>query len=313
MNFFRQNFVYVALLTVFLIFILTLGDEGFTTSNNLLNIMVQAAPITVMATFLNFVLAAQEIDLSLGAVVGISGLIAAIAMQSGINLIISILLTLGAGIMFGLLNGLLVNQFKIPSFLVTLAMLGVITGIARWISDLKTFSITNEKFVSIMGSGSIFNIPSLVLWTLGIVGFGHLLMFNTRIGAWTLAVGDNPSAAESLGINVKKVRLFVLVLGAFGASFAGLLYAGRLQSASYAMGANDTLTVIAAAVIGGTSLFGGRASIFGALAGSLLLAMLVNGLLLAGFSVTQQIIVQGLVLIFSMAISARGGKSTNVS
>jgi ribose transport system permease protein len=98
----------------------------------------------------------------------------------------------------------------------------------------------------------------------------------------------------------------VLVLGSFGASFAGILYAGRLQSASYSIGSNDTLTVIAAAVIGGASLFGGRASVFGALAGSVLLAMLVNGLLLSGFSVTQQLIVQGVVLILSMAISIKG-------
>ena len=191
-------------------------------------------------------------------------------------------------------------------------MIGIVTGIARWITDLKTFSITDEKFVSVMGSGSFFGIPSLVLWTLGIVFFGHILLFNTRFGAWVLAVGDNSAAAESLGINVKKVRLLVLILGSLGASLAGLLYAGRLQSASYSIGVNDTLTVIAAAVIGGTSLFGGRASIYGALAGSVLLAMLVNGLLLAGFSVTQQLIVQGVVLILSMAVSIRG-RGTHVS
>jgi len=312
MNFLRRNFVYVALLTVFLLFALFLNEEGFLTSNNILNIVIQAAPITVMAVFLNFVLASQEIDLSLGAVVGLSGVIAAIAIQNGDNAFIASIAAIFCGLFIGLVNGLLVNQLKIPSFLSTLAMLGIVTGIARWITDLKTFSITDEKFVSVMGSGSFFGIPSLVLWTLGIVFFGHILLFNTRFGAWVLAVGDNSAAAESLGINVKKVRLLVLILGSLGASLAGLLYAGRLQSASYSIGVNDTLTVIAAAVIGGTSLFGGRASIGGALAGSILLAMLVNGLLLAGFSVTQQLIVQGVVLILSMAVSIRG-RGTHVS
>lgn len=312
MNFLRRNFVYVALLTVFLLFALFLKEEGFLTSNNILNIVIQAAPITVMAVFLNFVLASQEIDLSLGAVVGLSGVIAAIVIQNGDNAFIASIAAISSGLVIGLVNGLFVNQLKIPSFLSTLAMLGIVTGIARWITDLKTFSITDEKFVSVMGSGSFFGIPSLVLWTLGIVFFGHILLFNTRFGAWVLAVGDNSAAAESLGINVKKVRLLVLILGSLGASLAGLLYAGRLQSASYSIGVNDTLTVIAAAVIGGTSLFGGRASIYGALAGSVLLAMLVNGLLLAGFSVTQQLIVQGVVLILSMAVSIRG-RGTHVS
>jgi ribose transport system permease protein len=312
MNFLRRNFVYVALLTVFLLFALFLKEEGFLTSNNILNIVIQAAPITVMAVFLNFVLASQEIDLSLGAVVGLSGVIAAIVIQNGDNAFIASIAAISSGLFIGLVNGLLVNQLKIPSFLSTLAMLGIVTGIARWITDLKTFSITDEKFVSVMGSGSFFGIPSLVLWTLGIVFFGHILLFNTRFGAWVLAVGDNSAAAESLGINVKKVRLLVLILGSLGASLSGLLYAGRLQSASYSIGVNDTLTVIAAAVIGGTSLFGGRASIYGALAGSVLLAMLVNGLLLAGFSVTQQLIVQGVVLILSMAVSIRG-RGTHVS
>ncbi|MBM3743361.1 MAG: ABC transporter permease [Actinobacteria bacterium] len=312
MNFLRRNFVYVALLAVFLLFALFLREEGFLTSNNILNIVIQAAPITVMAVFLNFVLASQEIDLSLGAVVGLSGVIAAIVIQNGDNAFIASIAAIFSGFFIGLVNGLLVNQLKIPSFLSTLAMLGIVTGIARWITDLKTFSITDEKFVSAMGSGSFFGIPSLVLWTLGIVFLGHILLFNTRFGAWVLAVGDNSAAAESLGINVKKVRLLVLILGSLGASLAGLLYAGRLQSASYSIGVNDTLTVIAAAVIGGTSLFGGRASIYGALAGSVLLAMLVNGLLLAGFSVTQQLIVQGVVLILSMAVSIRG-RGTHVS
>jgi ribose transport system permease protein len=291
---------------VFLLFAVFLGEEGFLTSNNILNIIVQAAPITIMAVSLNFVLAVQEIDLSLGAVVGLSGVIAAMVIQSGRNAFIASTAAIICGIFIGLINGFLVNQLKIPSFLSTLAMLGIITGIARWITDLKTFSITDEKFVSIMGSGSLLGVPSLILWTFGIVIAGHVLLFHTRFGAWALAVGDNTAASESLGINVEKVRLLVLVLGSFGASFAGILYAGRLQSASYSIGSNDTLTVIAAAVIGGASLFGGRASVFGALAGSVLLAMLVNGLLLAGFSVTQQLIVQGVVLILSMAISIKG-------
>jgi ribose transport system permease protein len=165
--------------------------------------------------------------------------------------------------------------------------------------------VSDPHFTAIFGGGKFLRIPSLILWALLIVILGYIALNHSKFGAWVLAVGDNPLSSKSQGIRVGNIKLSVMVLSGFGAGLVGLLYAGRLESASYTMGASDTLTVIAATVIGGTSLFGGKASVPGVVAGSVLLGLLTNGLLLAGFSVTQQIIVQGIVLILALSVSSK--------
>lgn len=145
----------------------------------------------------------------------------------------------------------------------------------------------------------------MIIWATVLLVIGYIVLQHTKFGAWVLAVGDNPISAQSQGIKVAQVKMLVMVFSGFGAGLIGLLYAGRLESASYMMGSADTLTVIAATVIGGTSLFGGKGSIPGLLAGSVLLGLLTNGLLLAGFSVTQQIIVQGFVLLLALSVSSK--------
>lgn len=309
-SFIVNNVVYVGLALVFATLAVWLSDDGFLTVRNLTNIVVQATPISVMAVGMAFVLAAREIDLSIGAIVALSALSMAIALRSGLPTIVAILLALLAATVVGIANGLLVNFIGIPSFLTTLATMGIVTGIARIQSDLKSLPIVDDAFIFIFGSGRIGPVPVFVFWTLTAVLIGHLVLRHTQLGAWVLATGDDPAATSSLGIRVKRIRATVLLVSALTAGLAGLLYAGRIQGAAYTYGASDTLTVIAAAVVGGTSLFGGRASIPGAVAGSILLAMLSNGLLIAGFSVSQQIIAQGVVLLLAVSISLMGRKSS---
>lgn len=147
--------------------------------------------------------------------------------------------------------------------------------------------------------------PSLVLWTLVAVLLGHILYRHTKFGAHVLAVGDNPGAAQASGIKVQNVRLAVLTLCGTTAGIAGLLYAGRLQAARYTLGESDLMTVIAAVIVGGTALYGGKGSIIGALFGSLLMGMLNNGLILMGLHVSDQMIVRGLIILIAVAISLR--------
>jgi ribose transport system permease protein len=130
-----------------------------------------------------------------------------------------------------------------------------------------------------------------------------------RYGAHVLAVGNNSSAARVSGIKVNRVRLMVLVGSAMTAALAGLLYAGRLQGARYTLGEADLMTVIAAAIVGGTSLFGGKGSVVGALIGSLLMSMLNNGLVLAGLTVSQQMIARAIIILIAVSFSLRGKKS----
>lgn len=301
----KENFIYIALLTVFVLFSILLRNDGFFTTSNLLNVLIQSAPIAIMAMFTCFVLSAREIDLSLGATIGLSTLVVAISLQTGLHWILSALLALLVSSFVGFINGFFVTVVKLPSFLTTLAFTGVITGVARWTTDLRTLSVGDRSFAGFFGGGKFYGISSMIIWATVLLIIGYVVLQHTKFGAWVLAVGDNPTSAESQGIKVARVKMLVMVFSGFGAGLIGLLYAGRLEGASYMMGSGDTLTVIAATVIGGTSLFGGKGSIPGLLAGSVLLGLLTNGLLLAGFSVTQQIIVQGLVLLLALSVSSK--------
>jgi ribose transport system permease protein len=301
----RRFVVYAVFLLIFVFFAATLHDDGFLSQTNLLNILRQTTPITVMAVAVVFVLSAGEIDLSLGAVVALSALVTADVMQSH-SAVLAIAAGLGVGIGVGVVNGLFVTVLVLPSFLVTLASMGIVTGVARSITDLQSVAVENQRFVDIFGSGNLGPIPGLAFWALGAVALGHFVFRHRRFGAHVVAVGDNARAARAAGIRVDRVRLAVFVLSGASAALAAILYTGRLQGASYTLGEQDLLAVIAAVVIGGTRLFGGEGSVIGALVGSLLMGMLANGLILWGLSSSEQLVAQGALLLLAISLTLRG-------
>ena len=294
-----------AFLLIFAFFAVTLHDDGFLDRVNLLNIVRQTTPITVMAVAVVFVLGAGEIDLSIGAVVGLSALVTADVMQTH-SAAVAVAAGLGVGVVVGLVNGLFVTMLVLPSFLVTLASLGIVTGLAHTITDLASVAVQNSRFSALFGSGDVGPVPGLALWTLGAVALGHIALRHRRFGAHVVAVGDNASAARAAGIRVDHVRVAVLTLSGAAAALAGILYAGRLEGASYTLGEQDLLTVIAAVVIGGTRLFGGQGSVIGALLGSLILGMLTNGLILWGLTSSEQLVAQGALLLVAISLTLRG-------
>jgi len=300
----QRSVIYLGFLAIFLFFAVTLHDDGFLTQRNLTNIILQTAPATIMAIGLVFALSAGEIDLSFGSVVAVSALSAAVAMQS-YPMAVGVLAGLGAGALIGAFNGILVAYLRLPSFLVTLATMGLFAGIARSMTDLRSIPVLNDTFTGLFGSGALISIPSLVIWTIVAVAIGHIVYRNTRFGAHVLATGDNARAAQVSGIKVPRIRLSVLMLCGTMAGLAGLLYAGRLQAAKYTLGESDLMTVIAAVIVGGTALNGGKGSIIGALLGSLLMGMLNNGLILMGLDVSDQMIVRGLIILIAVAVSLR--------
>jgi ribose transport system permease protein len=305
----RQYVVYVAFLLILGFFAVTLRDDGFLTHQNLLNIVRQTTPITVMAVGLVFVLSAGEIDLSVGSVVALSALCAALALRDH-GLVVGILAGLGVGFGVGLVNGVFTTLLRLPSFLVTLATMGLVAGIARWSTDLQSVAIENETFTNWFGSGDLGSVPGLALWALAAVVAGHFVYRHQRFGAHVVATGDNAGAARQSGIRVARVKLAVLVISGTLAGLAGLLYAGRIESATYTLGESDLLTVIAAVVIGGTRLFGGGGSVVGALIGSLLMGMLNNGLILWGLSASGQMIAQGILLLIAISLTLRSPKGS---
>ena len=301
----RRIVVYAVFLVIFVLFAATRHDDGFLSQTNLLNIVRQTTPITVMAVAVVFVLSAGEIDLSIGAVVALSALVTAEVMQDH-SPVLAIAAGLGVGIGVGVINGLFVTVLVLPSFLVTLASMGIVTGLARSITDLESVAVDNQRFVDVFGSGNVGPVPGLAFWALGAVALGHFVYRHRRFGAHVVAAGDNAGAARAAGIRVDRVRLAVFVLSGASAALAAILYTGRLQGASYTLGEQDLLTVIAAVVIGGTRLFGGEGSVIGALVGSLLMGMLTNGLILWGLGSSEQLIAQGALLLLAISLTLRG-------
>jgi ribose transport system permease protein len=300
--------VYLGFLAVVVFFAVVLQDRGFLTADNFANIARQTAMVSIMAFGMTFVLSAGEIDLSIGSIVALSAMVVAILLRET-NLVIAVLGALAVGLVIGLVNGLLTTRLRIPSFLVTLGMLSIVVGLARITTDLEPVPVVDETFAFLFGSGSIGPVPILLVWTAAfLVGF-HILLRRTPFGRQVLATGGNKIAAGYSGINTDRIKIAVLMMSAGTAAVAGMLYAGRLQGARYTLGEADLLTVIAATVIGGTSMFGGKGSIVGALFGSLLMGVLNNGLLLMGLTVSEQLVARGVIIIAAVALSLREARS----
>ncbi|MFC8041439.1 ABC transporter permease [Paenarthrobacter sp. NPDC057355] len=300
----RRYVIYIGFVVVFLIFAVLLRDQGFLSPNNLLNIFRQTATITVIAVGMTYVIACAEIDLSVGSVAGLSSVCTAMALSQW-GLVPGILAGLAVGLVVGSVNGALVSLLGIPSFLVTLGMLGIAVGVAQWITASAPQPILNDTFNTLFGSGNFGPIPGLVVWSGIFVAIGAVVLNRTRFGRQVLATGGNRNASEFTGINTKRIKFQVLLISGMVASVAGMLYAGRLQSGRFQWGAGDELSAIAAVILGGTSLFGGFGSIIGTLFGALLIGLINNGLILAGLDSSQQQVVRGAIIILAVALARK--------
>jgi ribose transport system permease protein len=209
------------------------------------------------------------------------------------------------GFVVGAVNGLLVTRLLIPSFLVTLGMMGVARGSAMWITDTAPVPILNERYNAIFGSGSIGPIPLLLIWIIVVTAIGVVVLRKTTYGRQVLATGGNERAARFTGIDTRRIGFLVLTVSGVVAALAGMLYAGRLQSGRFQWGEGDELSVIAAVVLGGTSLFGGSGSVLGSVLGALLIGVVNNGLILMGLESSQQIIIRGGIIIVAVALASR--------
>lgn len=296
----RQMIIYIGFVVLFLFFAVTLQDKGFLQQTNLLNIIRQTATISIMAVAMTFVLSAGEIDLSVGAVAGLASVTTALAIGSfGIGGGIAV--GLATGVVVGMLNGLLTTRLGIPSFLVTLAMLGIATGTAMYISDTAAIPILDDLYNNVFGSGDIGPIPTLLIWTLMVGIMGHIGLRKTRFGRSVLATGGNRTAARYSGVDVRTTQMRVLLMSGVAAAMAGMLYAGRLHSGRFQLGQGDELSVIAAAVLGGTLLFGGKGTVVGSIMGALMIGLINNGLILMGLEFSLQLIARGVIILLAVA------------
>jgi ribose transport system permease protein len=297
-----------AMLVVIAVFAYLLRDTGFMSPINLLSIVRVSTTITIMAIAMVFVLCAGEIDLSIASIVPVSALITAVALQSEYHFVLAALIGVAFGAGVGLLNGLAVVFFKIPSFVVTLGTMGIMTGLAQVVTNANTVSISNEDFFFWFGGGSVGGIPILAFWTLGALILGASILSLSPIGRRVLATGANAHAARFSGIRTGRVKIGVLIASGAAGGLAGVLYDGQYAAANFTIGANDLLSVIAAAIIGGAALEGGKGTVLGAVVASLLVGTLNNALVLIGFGAPQQVMVQGVIIVAAVVVSSRGGR-----
>lgn len=305
-----QNYiVYIFFVIVLGFFAVTIGDKGFLTVTNLFNIARTTAMITVIAVAMTFIISAGELDLSVGSTTALAALVCALVMQAGYPWPLAFVAAIASGLLVGSLNGFFVNVIGIPSFLVTLGMMQFIRGLDMRITYTNPVSVTNQTFNNLFGSGKLFGVPSLLIWSVVIALIGHIVLKYTSFGREILATGGNRQAAEYSGVKTRRVKFYGFLLTGAAAALAGMLYTGMMQTARFNFGEGAELMAIAAVILGGTSLFGGKGTILGTFAGSLLIGTINNGLIIMGLDVSEQMMIAGAIIIVAVAFGKKPGQA----
>lgn len=282
---------------------LSVSAENFLTTDNLVNVVRQSSIIGIIALGMTFVMITAGIDLSVGSVVGLAGMVFAIlAPATGGAFWFPLVAGLGVGLLVGFLSAALVVWGKILPFLATLATMAVARTAALVITDGQVESGLSGP-AEWMGAGSVGPIPAPVLLFIIAALMCEFVLSRTKFGAHVYAVGGNEESAQKVGISVSRVLFSVYVIGGALAALGGLVLTARLNGAAPTAGTTYELQVIAAVVIGGTSLFGGVGTIRGTVVGVLLLGVVMNGMNLLGVSSYYQQGMQGVILAFAVLLN----------
>lgn len=300
----RPYMLYIAFVILLVVF--SLSSPWFLSVDNFLNIGRQTTLVSIIAVGMTFIIIARQIDLSVASTLALSGMAAALAMsQINNSWIVGAVAGLGTGALVGLLNGILTTRLSIPSFLVTLGSLSMARGLAMMVTNTKPVIITNETYFAIFGEGTFLGIPVPIAWTLAAMIIGILLLHYNVFGRRIYAVGGNPTAALYSGINTKRITTAAFVLTGTLAGLAALVLSARSHAARPDVVQGMELDVIAAVILGGCSLFGGRGYILGTLFGSLIIGTLNNGLVLLGVSSPMQLVIKGAIIVAAVAFTKR--------
>jgi ribose transport system permease protein len=292
----------------------TVANSGtFDTVTNVRSIAIQAAILLVLATGETFVIATAGIDLSVGGILVFSSVLSAKAMASttaGIGLIVlGLIVALAAGAAFGMINAFLVARAHVPSLIVTLGTFGMSLGAAQLISDGTDITTVPASLVNSVGFGRIAGIPYLVIIGGGVAVFGLVVLRMTRFGRYTIALGSNAEALRRSGVKVNRVTVRVYMIAGVLSGLAGYLSLAQFSATTLNGHESDNLTAVTAVVLGGTSLFGGVATMVGTIIGVLIPVTLQNGFVISGLQPFWQQIAIGAVLILAVHVDylRRGG------
>jgi ribose transport system permease protein len=299
----RNWFIYIVLVVLIILF--TILNKNFFSISNFRNIARQVAMVSIIGFGMTFIITSANIDLSVGSVVALVSVMSAFCLQWGLGVILSSIVGIATGMLVGFINGIIVTKVKIPSFLVTLGMLGIARGTALTITGTKAVTIYSKTFKVVWGSGNLAGIPIALIWVVVMLVVMLGLYSYTIFGNHVKATGGNSVAARFSGINTDRVVIKSFLIVGFCTAIAGLIMTSRIGTGRPEIGSGMELDVIAAVILGGTSLFGGKGSIITTLVGALIMTIITNGLIILGVEYSVQMIIKGIIIIAAVSLTEK--------
>lgn len=292
---------------IILCIVLSVVSEQFLTVGNLLNVTRQVSINAVIAVGMTLVILTGGIDLSVGSIVALSGSVAAGLLVGGMGIVPAVLAGLLLGTFIGMMNGILITYGKIPPFIATMGMMTIVRGYTLVYTDGRPITGFSEGFRAI-GGGYIGSIPIPVVIMVAVFVIAWLILKKNRFGRYIYAIGGNEEAARLSGIHTTRNLIGVYSIAGLLAAMSGIILASRLNSAQPTAGMAFEMDAIAAVVLGGTSLAGGRGTIVGTLVGALIIGVLDNGLNLLNVSSFYQQVAKGVVILLAVLMDRKQGK-----
>ncbi len=295
----------IALFFLFVCALFSLTTSVFLTAPNLLNVLRQSAPLLIVASAMTFVITTGGIDLSVGSVLALICSLSAALLRLDIPWPIVIIAMLACGALIGAAQGFFIAYEGIPAFIVTLAGLSIIRGVALIITAGYSIPIEPTSPFVVLGREWILGVPIPGLLAVGVIILAYIVFNEMPFGRYVTGIGANAESIRRAGVDPRRTTLMVYVLSSMATALAGIVLAGRLGSGSSNAGQGFELDVIAAVVLGGTSLFGGRGTIIGTVLGGLTVAVISNGLILAHMSPFLTPIVTGAIILIAIWLNFR--------
>ncbi|MCP1110354.1 ABC transporter permease [Ohessyouella blattaphilus] len=302
-----RKFSTLILLVLVVVFFSVMTDSFLAVKNGI-NILRQVSVLSILVVGMTFVIISGGMDLSVGSMLGLSGVVCAkLITEAGISPVLSILLTLLIAALVGTITGILIVKLKVPSIVITLGMMTVIRGLAYIISNgYPIYDIPDE--VIYLGQGYVGVVPVPVIVMIVIVFFANFMLNRSYVGRYLYAIGGNEEAARLGGVAVKKIEVALYTISAFLAGVAGIILMARISSGAPASGTGMEMDTVTAAVIGGVSINGGKGKIIEAFIGAVIIGVLSNGLTIMNIGEYYQQVVKGIVLILAVAFDTLSNK-----
>lgn len=302
----------ILIVLVAIIIMVSIAKPVFLSEENLVNIFRSTSFVYIIGIAMTFVLITGGFDLSVGAVMAMGGILASMAIKEGISIPIGIMIGLLFGVGIGFLNGLFIVKLNIPPLIVTLGMMYICQSLILIVTTGKAIYPLPDEF-KVLGQGRIGIIPNVFMIAIVLTVIAVIVLRSTPYGRSVYSVGGNREAARLSGINIHRIMISVYVLTGTSAALAGILMAARLNSAQPTAGSGYELTVIAAVIIGGTSMFGGSGNVIGTFIGAFLMMVIETSMLLLKISPYWQNLVVGIIIIFAVGLDQYRRKKLGLS